>query len=80
MPMSVFIIKDEGFPHLLQNFMAYVALSGATINVQKPAGLFVGRWNSRTDRPLGFQWSGQGGKYLGIYLGNTTAWQHQNWT
>jgi hypothetical protein len=27
------------------------------------------------DRPLGFQWNEQGGKYLGIYLGNTKDWQ-----
>jgi hypothetical protein len=29
---------------------------------------------------LGFQWSEQGGKYLGIALGNTNAWQQKNLT
>jgi hypothetical protein len=31
--IAVFIIKDEVFPHLLQNFLAYGTLSGATLNV-----------------------------------------------
>ena len=60
--------------------MVYGAISGATLNIQKSRGLFVGRWKNRTDRPLGFQWSEQGGKYRGIYLGNTDDWQQQNWT
>jgi hypothetical protein len=68
--ITVLVTKDEGFPHLLQNFVVYGALSGATLNVQKSAGLFVGQWKSRTHHPLGFQWSEQGGKYLG----NKTAW------
>jgi hypothetical protein len=78
--VTVFITQDEGFPHLLENFRVYGAVSGATLNIQKSSGLFVGRWRNRTDRPLGFQWSEQGGKYLGIYLGNTEAWQQRNWT
>jgi hypothetical protein len=78
--ITVFITQDEGFPHLLKNFMIYGALSGATLNIQKSQGLFVGQWRNRTDRPLGFQWSEQGGKYLGIYLGNTDDWQQKNWT
>jgi hypothetical protein len=59
--------------------MTYGALSGATLNIQKSTGLFAGKWRNRTDRPLGFQWNTQGGKFLGIYLGNMTAWQQQNW-
>jgi hypothetical protein len=60
--------------------MIYGALSGAILNTHISTGLFVGRWRTRMDRPLGFQWNAQGGKYLGIYLGNTDAWQQQNWT
>jgi hypothetical protein len=78
--IAVFITKDERFPHLLQNFMVYGATSGVTLNIQKPNDLFVGRWRNMTDRPLCFQWSEQGRKYLGISLGNTNAWQQQNWT
>jgi hypothetical protein len=33
--ITVFITTNEGFPHLLQTFMAYGAQSGATLNVQK---------------------------------------------
>jgi hypothetical protein len=59
--------------------MVYGAISGATLNIQKSKGLFAGRWRKRTDRPLGFKWNEQGGKHLGIYLGNTKNWQQQNW-
>jgi hypothetical protein len=57
-----------------------MAPSGAILNMHKSTGLNVGRWKFRIDRPLGFQWNAQGGKYLGIYLGYTDDWQQQNWT
>jgi hypothetical protein len=78
--ITVFITKDEGFPHLLQTFMAYSTQSGATLSVQKSTGLFASRWKSRADHPVGFQWDRQGEKYLGVYFGNLTAWQQQHWT
>jgi hypothetical protein len=78
--ITLFIIKNEGFPQLLQNLMTYGSLSGGTLNIQKSTGLFAGKWRSRTDCPLGFQCNTQGRKFLGIYLGNTTAWQQQNWS
>jgi exonuclease III len=78
--ITVFITQDEGFTHMLQSFMVYGAISGARLNIHKSKGLFVGRWRSRTDQPLGFEWNEQGGKYLGIHLGNTEAWQQKNWT
>ena len=78
--VTVFISKEEGFQQLVKNFMIYGALSGAMLNIHKSTGLFVGRWRTRTDSPLGLQWSTQGEKYLGIYLGNTADWHNQNWT
>jgi hypothetical protein len=46
--ITVFTTKDEGFPHLLQNFMAYGVLSGAALNAQKSTEFFVSRWRSRS--------------------------------
>jgi exonuclease III len=77
--VTLFITQNEGFEQLVHNFMIYGALSGATLNTHKTTGLFTGKWKGRPDQPLGFKWNEQGGKYLGIYLGNTTMWQHQNW-
>jgi exonuclease III len=77
--VTVFLSQNEGLPKLLENFMAYGAISGAILNVQKTTGLFAGRWKHRRDRPLGFHWNGQGGKYLGVYLGNSAQWQQRNW-
>jgi hypothetical protein len=78
--VTVFLPKDEGFKHLLHTFMIYGAVSGATLDVQKTTGLFAGRWKNRIDQPLGFRWTNQGERHLGVYLGNPTAWQQQNWT
>jgi hypothetical protein len=50
--ITVFITQDEGFPHLLQNFMIYGALSGATLNIHKSQGLFVGRWSQNVFNEL----------------------------
>jgi hypothetical protein len=71
--VTVFLTKDEGLKHLLHTFMIYEAVSGVTLYVQKSTGLFAGRFKKRIDQPLGFQWTDQGEKYLGVYLGNSTA-------
>jgi exonuclease III len=78
--VTIFLSANEGFPQLLNNFTVYGDISGAKLNAQKSTGLFAGSWKHRTDHPLGFRWNGQGGKYLGIYLGNSATWHQQNWT
>jgi hypothetical protein len=75
----VFLTKDEGLLHLLNIFMIYGAISEATLNMQKTKGLCVGAWRNRKDKPLGLKSSSEGGKFLGIYMGNTQTWQEQNW-
>jgi hypothetical protein len=59
--ITVFIIRDEGFPHLSQNFMAYGALSGATLNMHKSTGLSVGWWRSGTDTRKAFDGADKAG-------------------
>jgi hypothetical protein len=66
--ITIFLTKDEGFLHLLNTFMIYGAISGATLNMQKTKGLCVGAWRNRKDKPLGLKWSSEGGKFLGIYI------------
>jgi hypothetical protein len=60
--VTVFVTRNEGFPHLLHLFMVYGAFSGVTLNTQKTAGLFTGDWKKRTDHLLGFQWNTKGGE------------------
>jgi hypothetical protein len=40
--VTVFITRNEGFPHLIHNFMT----SGATLNIKKSTGLFAGKWRT----------------------------------
>jgi hypothetical protein len=60
--------------------MAYGAISGAQLNIQKTKGLFEGKDRKRQDKPLHFKWSTTGRKYLGIFLGNSNEWEEQKWT
>jgi hypothetical protein len=72
--LIVFIAKGNGFADLLQIFTVYGVLSGAILNVQKSAELFVAGWISKIDHPVGLKRNEQNGKNLGVYLGNMTAW------
>jgi hypothetical protein len=78
--ITIFLTKDEDLLHLLNTFMIYGAISGATLNMQKTKGLCVGAWRKRKDKLLGLKWSSEGGKILGmyIYMGNTQTWHEQN--
>jgi hypothetical protein len=60
--ITVFITEDEGFPHLLQTFMAY----GAALKSRESTGLSVGRRRSKVNHPLDIQWNGQR-----VYLSNS---------
>jgi exonuclease III len=76
--VNFLITREEGFEKLYTLFMQYGSMSGAALNNSKSSGLFTGAWRSRTDSPLDFKWSNEGGKFLGVFLGSAT-WQEKNW-
>ena len=77
--LTVFISDNRGFPVLHDALQTYEHISGASINASKSQGLFSGAWRTRRDSPLNFQWSAEGWKFLGIFLGNSAAWEARNW-
>lgn len=71
--VSVFISKNEDFDLLQDTYNMYAAQSGSELNTLKSTGLWSGTWINRKDEPIGFRWSSDGGKFLGVMLGNETA-------
>lgn len=68
---SAFIANDQDFDRLRDVYDVYSAQSGAKLNAEKSTGLWAGSWIGRQDTPLGFAWSSEGAKVLGVVLGNT---------
>lgn len=71
--VSVFVHTEDDFKTLKDAYTLYAAQSGAKLNSTKSTGLWSGSWIGRVDEPLGFKWSSEGGKYLGVMLGNVPA-------
>lgn len=78
--LNFFLTADQGFQVLSACFTRYACVSGASLNRTKSTGLWVGSWKGRLDTPLDFEWTSEGGKFLGVYLGNDAAFEEKNWT
>lgn len=68
--ISVFVTNEDDFDRFHAVYTMYSTQSGAKLNTHKSTGLWAGSWVERDDVPLGFQWSSEGAKFLGIILGN----------
>jgi exonuclease III len=77
--VTLFITHEAGFATFHTTFMAYACASGAKLNVQKSYGLWTGSWRHKIETPLHCEWSSEGGKYLGVYLGNNDRYESKNW-
>jgi hypothetical protein len=60
--ITLFIIQDEGFPHMLQSFMVYGGISGATLNIQKSKGFFCRTMEKQNRQTAGFSMERTGWK------------------
>lgn len=74
-----FITQNEDFDKIKEAFKVYSEQSKAQLNNKKSKVLFCGQWKSRTDTPLECQCNVNGLKVLGVFLGNTTEWELENW-
>lgn len=75
--VNVFLGVDSGFPIFLRIYKVYSHASGAELNLAKCKGYWLGAWRNRVDSPLGFIWTVNGDKFLGVFLGPNVA--EQNW-
>lgn len=74
------ITENQDFDKIIEAFHIYSQESGAQLNSQKSKGLFCGSWKTRSDKPLQCHWNHEGLKILGVFLGNTSQYEQENWT
>ena len=67
------MVGDESIARLEYHLDLYERASGAKVNREKREGLWLGSDQSRTDKPLGFRWTSDRSKLLGIHIGNMYA-------
>ena len=68
---TIVIKQNKCFKEVIKEIQFYEQASGARVNVEKTKGLWIGKWKTRTDSPLGFTWTNENVKTLGVYFGNT---------
>ena len=73
------ITQNKCFKEVYKDLKDYEKATGAKINYNKTAGLWIGKWRNRTDDPFQeidpdntkkIKWTNKNVKYLGIYVGN----------
>ena len=67
---SLTVVGDESIARLEYHLDLYERASGAKVNREKCEGLWLGSNQGRTDKPLGFRWTSDRIKVLGIHIGN----------
>ena len=70
---TLFLTGDDSFSKLDETLALFNLASGAVINHDKCQGLWLGANKNRQDKPLGFKWSSNVIKILGLYFGSKCA-------
>ena len=61
-------IDDYSMSHFFNVVEQYQKVSGSKVNYKKSNGLYLGKWNIRSDQPFGISWV-RSCKMLGYYFG-----------
>ena len=67
---TIVIKQNQCFKEVIKEISDYEQASGAKVNLRKTKGLWLGKWKHRTDAPLGFTWTNDCVRTLGVYFGN----------
>ena len=67
---TIVIKQNQCFKEVIKEISDYEQASGAKVNIRKTKGLWLGKWKHRTDAPLGFTWTNDCVRTLGVYFGN----------
>ncbi|MGL5102459.1 MAG: reverse transcriptase domain-containing protein, partial [Plesiomonas sp.] len=78
--VTVFIRGQDDIQVLKEQLALYERASSAKVNWSKCEGLLLGEWTckQKPNLPAGLQWSREGMKCLGVFLGNND-FQKKNW-
>ena len=66
---TITITQNRCFKEVYKDLRDFEDATGAKVNLSKTKGLWVGGWKHRTDSPLGFTWSCDNVKNLGVFFG-----------
>lgn len=75
---NVFVSDIQSVRKILIFIELFELVSGAKLNKQKTFGMWLGRWRGRSDQPVGLNWTNEGKKFYGVYLG-TNECSKKNW-
>lgn len=67
---SVCVSNLISLHELFKVFAKFEKATNAKVNKDKTKALWVGKWRSRNDKPLGLKWTNNYVKFLGINVGN----------
>ena len=67
---SLIVVGEESIARLEYHLDLYERASEAKVNREKCECLWLGSNQNRTDKPLGFRWTSERIKVLGIHIGN----------
>ena len=67
---SLTVVGDESTAHLEYHLDLYERASGAKVNKEKCESLWLGSNQNWTNKPLGFRWTSDRIKVLGIHIRN----------
>ena len=66
---SLIVVSNCAIDEVFNVYSLYERGSGATLNLAKCEGLWLGSWNGRTDAPVAISWTSVKIKVLGVFLG-----------
>ena len=78
--VTIFVTSQHDIQTLEQELSLYERASSARVNWNKCDSLLLGKWSNKEQPtlPAGLQWSREGIKCLGVFLGNDD-FQKKNW-
>ena len=66
---SIIVTSDDSIRAVFETFSLFEQGSGAKLNQSKSKGLWLGCWRGRLDPPVALDWSSDGLKILGVFIG-----------
>lgn len=76
---TAIITDNKSFKPLINLCQKFGKASGSKLNLSKCSGLWLGKWRSRTDSPLGVKWTSDKIKINGVWFGDVNM-SNINWT
>ena len=67
---QIIVSNNSSITEVFKQLRLYEEATGATINIGKTEGLFMGNWKNRHDKPFDWKWTNNKVFALGLWIGN----------